>query len=164
MAQVEWPIYDDEYPYEQIGVVTEAKWEWADLTPEERTKLHTDATLLVMQSAERTPDDPITDDFALAYTLSHHGIACFHRWRYTNDPRGVPFMRDCSMCMTSEPLPGEVYKVGDRWMRLSVPPPPMVCIPRPVPVQYVAYDDPSPFGAAPPVDEYRWNGRAYEPA
>jgi len=161
-----FPIFDDEYPYEQIGVTTEDEWKWTDLTPDEQADLKAQADALVAESTRRTPDQPITLDFATGWVLSQHGVTCFHRWRYTNDPRGVPFMKDCAICMVSMPLPGSVHKVGDRWMRLSDPPPRTVSVVREAdhPARYVNDPDPSPLGAALPIDEYRWNGRGYEPA
>lgn len=161
MARLGWPIYSDEWPYEQIGVVTEDEWKWDDLTPEEQSKLNDDAALLAIESGERTPDSPITFDFAMGYTLSDSGIACFHRWSFQNDPRGVPFYRECGMCGVYEPLPGRVYRVGDGWMRLSDPPPRKVCLPRPQEVSVMA-DTSDPLGECMVlVDEYRWNGHHY---
>ena len=164
------PIYGrgfdvDGYGYDEIkGYVSEPEWKWTDLTPEEQAKIETDAALLVIQSGERTPDDPLTDEQALSFLLAEYAIACPHRWTNHEDGRGVTIWRDCRMCYGSEQLPGKVYKVGDIWVRLPDPPPRYYRIPRPVKVSYVAYDpNPSTIGPALEYDEFRWNGRGYEP-
>lgn len=146
------------------GYTTEDEWKWADLTADEQAKIETDAKLLVIDSAERTPDNPITYEFAYSYTLSHFGIACPHRWvDGAVDSRGLAVWRECKWCKAIRQPEGIAVQVGDVWMRVEDPPPRSLVIARPPerPVAWVRDADPSPFGAAIPQDEYEWNGRRY---
>lgn len=147
-----FPIFDPDTD-EQIGVVAEPRWQWADLTDAQREVIELDASLTDLDA------HGITADFALWASLHDYGVACFHRW-----VNHEPTHRECRMCRVWEQLPGRIVWVEDRGqIRVQEPPPHrLVFAVEPNPSSlYVAEDDPSPFGPVIERQEYEWTGSSY---